>query len=355
MNSANINTDRSELQKQACFTLTEFFKEHQDEVPEIEILPDAMQPPEGIVMQDGLSIGVPKKILALAFVEAKKLFFAGLERDDITSQQAFEASKVMLLFDPEHLTAANFRKRRLVETPWDTSTKDFISAIRREILFLNGILTSPLHRQSKSPTLWYHRTWLLDFLLDEESISPHQSDIVDVSKAELDAVFAAGERHPKNYYAWQYARHLFVKLQRKHTDGTDRSWTVSYNSLMEMLTPLVKIWCCKHPSDISGWSFLSFLLPRLESITMRQTMVEEVLDYAINLRFVHESLWVFLRTVLADTTLGAGRAALIETLQKDHKEREESMQSSKGDSTFDNRVASTLKWILIYSQSIPSH
>ncbi|CAN9268198.1 unnamed protein product [Alternaria alternata] len=65
----------NEFQKLAYKSLSNYFQEHADEVIEIEILPPAIQPPDGITMQDGSSLGIPKKVLALAYVEARHLFF----------------------------------------------------------------------------------------------------------------------------------------------------------------------------------------------------------------------------------------------------------------------------------------
>ena len=68
------------------------------------------------------------------------------------------ASRIIWLHDPEHLTASNYRKRTLDERKQTALYKD-------ELKFLTCILNSPLHRQSKSPTLWYHRYWCIEQLL----------------------------------------------------------------------------------------------------------------------------------------------------------------------------------------------
>src|ERR1700753_4144206 len=80
------------------------------------------------------------------------------------NQIPYDSSRIILLFDPEHITAANFRKRRIINLR-QTSSARLPEAYAQEIHFLNSILTSPLHRQSKSPTLWFHRWWLVDQLL----------------------------------------------------------------------------------------------------------------------------------------------------------------------------------------------
>lgn len=64
-----------EHQQHVYESLSRYFSEHEHEVIEIEILPPAIQPPDGILMQDGSSLGVSKKALALAFLAARQIFF----------------------------------------------------------------------------------------------------------------------------------------------------------------------------------------------------------------------------------------------------------------------------------------
>ncbi|CAN9205373.1 unnamed protein product [Alternaria alternata] len=95
-----IKDDQSnEFQKLAYKSLSNYFQEHADEVIEIEILPPAIQPPDGITMQDGSSLGIPKKVLALAYVEARHLFFMKDQgtQDLLASSWALQATKIILL------------------------------------------------------------------------------------------------------------------------------------------------------------------------------------------------------------------------------------------------------------------
>lgn len=63
---------------------------------------------------------------------------------------------------------------------------------------------------------------------------------------ELEVVMKAGERHPRNYYAWAYARDLL------------REW--AGEGLARGVVGRVHRWCLQHPRDVSGWAFLEFLL-----------------------------------------------------------------------------------------------
>lgn len=69
----------------------------------------------------------------------------------------------------------------------------------------------------------------------------------------------AGERHPRNYYAWNYARDLLRAICGNEDLGTRRD--VRGVPVEESLRE-VHYWCLQHPGDISGWSFLLFLLRR---------------------------------------------------------------------------------------------
>lgn len=56
-------------------SLSRYFEEHENEVVEIEVLPPAIEPLDGILMQDGSSLGIPKKALVSAFLVARQVFF----------------------------------------------------------------------------------------------------------------------------------------------------------------------------------------------------------------------------------------------------------------------------------------
>lgn len=78
----------------------------------------------------------------------------------------------------------------------------------------------------------------------------------------------AGDRHPKNYYAWSYARQLLTALSTgeilpssparqigKHQIDGKRMNKIAATSVFQ-----VQKWCLAHPRDISGWTFLEYLL-----------------------------------------------------------------------------------------------
>jgi hypothetical protein len=106
---------------------------------------------------------------------------------------------------------------------------------------------------------------------------------------------------------------------------------------------VVKTWCCKHPSDTSGWSCLLFLIPKVEPLSKRTTLVREVLSYTLKLQLAHESLWVFIRTIVAHETLQENCTELYLSLV------EYSREIKNGTPALRERVQHTLDWIKQYA------
>lgn len=85
-----------EQQRLAYESLCCYLDKHENEVLEIEILPPAITPPNGLLLEDGSSLGVPKKVLAVAFLEARRAFFDN--RDN--SQTDPKVYQLLLLGSP---------------------------------------------------------------------------------------------------------------------------------------------------------------------------------------------------------------------------------------------------------------
>ena len=145
----------------------------------------------------------------------------------------------------------------------------------------------------------------------------------------------SGERHPTNYYAWAYARRLINALDRI-SDTVEApfpfDWVVS--AFSDRLTA----WCFKHPSDTSGWSYLLFLLSKLDPVDERDDIVEKVIRYAAKMKSENESLWVFIRNALAHPTLLEDREARIEQLKA-------CIEDADQTSAYSEYVRRSLHWI----------
>ncbi|KAJ8111854.1 hypothetical protein OPT61_g5647 [Boeremia exigua] len=331
---AHSNSSAVEQQQHAYESLCRYLDEHEHEVIEIEILPPALEDPAGALLQDGTNLGIPKKLLVSAFLAARHIFFDN-KNNSQTDSKAFRATKVILLFDPEHLTAANFRKRKILALKDVDDMLVYQKALFSELCFLDSILTSPLHRQTKSPTLWHHRLWLLRMIAPLELKNASGKRIASVISAALGSVCKSGERHPTNYYAWLYARLLVSALGRV---AAEVDAPFPFDWVVSAFSEQVCTWCFKHPSDISGWSFLLFLLMRLDPVDERDEIVEKVLSYASQIQSENESLWVFVRLTLAHPTLLENREALIKTL-------EESIKGTEPGCAYSEYVKQSLHWI----------
>ncbi|KAJ8132148.1 hypothetical protein O1611_g1470 [Lasiodiplodia mahajangana] len=244
---------------------------------EIEFLGQSHQLEPGVnYLQDGNAIAIPKLRLVQAFFVARQILHEYLHKADrIITNDVVAATSVLLLMDPEHLTAANVRKRAVSVS--GTLTQ---ATLKRELQFVDTLLTARLHRHTKSPTLWSHRRWLVATCWSLGVSLDTGYDIQNV-------VMVAGERHPRNYVAWQHARFLI-----DHDLG-----------LVAAIAFDVKAFCLRNHSDISGWAFLSDCITRIQDEETRRSacssILEDVLSMAESFRWANESVWVFLRTIVA--------------------------------------------------------
>lgn len=258
-----------------------------DELLEIEVLGGShFLEPDSHFLQDGAAVAIPKLKIAQAFFIGRQVLQEYLvSGSDYVNDQVIRATSTLLLMDPEHLTASNVRKRAVLSGLKSHET-DASLLLKRELQFVDSLVTSHLHRHTKSPTLWGHRRWLLDRFITN-------GIPIDLRKHMTDIVMVSGERHPRNYYAWDHARWLSHDLGRWDIDST----------LVATISNDVKRWCFKHPSDISGWTFLMFLLERISDTALQQDTQEAILTETLELtksfRWTNESVWVFLRTVMA--------------------------------------------------------
>ncbi|KAI1070483.1 hypothetical protein LB507_006921 [Fusarium sp. FIESC RH6] len=264
--------------------------ESSDQLLEIELLGKShILDPSSTVLRDENAVAVPKLRIVQASIVAQKLhkqFLAdngNVSRDDILRSTA-----VMLLMDPEHLTAANTRKRLIMTKLEDKDVEDIL---RSEKHLLDSLLTSRLHRHTKSPTLWNHRRWLMEQYRLHDIEVPVEDDISSI-------IMVSGERHPRNYYAWCHARDLtnaFILPSSKAEEALSR------------MVGSTQKWCFAHHNDISGWQFLIFLLDKRPSET--SAVFRETLKLVCSFKWRNESVWYFLRYIAAS---GAGTADMEE-------------------------------------------
>lgn len=290
---------------------------------EIEIL----LPGQGPLLRDGSFIGITKKALTKAFVIARKRFMQHLDhaRADTVEEQTECAAltEIILLFDCEHTTACNWRKRRVAASinryiaAKNTGRQTLQDLFESELNLITTFVCSPLHRHTKSPTLWQHRLWLMaerirlqDHL--QEDIFLRQEGMQRLILAEWKIVCKAGELHPKNYYAFNYIRQLHShvsKLSERAVPVIIQDSALLHELAVMLVDPMLT-WCLSNPKDVSGWVFLFYLLghedpPGKQDMKhLRKVAMERTLHFAVEITaWDGESLWTFVDLMM--TKFGA--------------------------------------------------
>ncbi|KAK9778821.1 putative Protein prenyltransferase alpha subunit repeat-containing protein 1 [Seiridium cardinale] len=252
---------------------------------DIELLGKAHPLEPGVnYLQDEEAIAIPKLRLTQAFFVAHQAIQKHLVcQPKAPSSDLVAATAVALLMDPEHLTAANIRKRYILSAIHGDEPLETL--LRHEKQFLDSLLTARLHRHTKSPNLWSHRRWLMERFKALHLPFELRQDFTSV-------ILSSAERHPRNYYAWHHARWLMCNADPQPT-----------TSVLLEITDDVKDWCFKHHDDISGWTYLDFITLRIEDHEARShkwsSIIAETFSMTESFRWTNESVWVFLRTLVA--------------------------------------------------------
>lgn len=190
-----------------------------------------------------------------------------------------------------------------------------IRELDTEMSLLTTYICSPLHRHTKSPTLYNHRLWVLRQMLSDSSrkLAGREDDeeIVSSQKVlekEVSIVLRSGELHPKNYYGFTYLRQLLDILS-----GSDEDQECASARLAALIIPEVLDWCLAHPSDISGWMFTLRLLDSVRDEETRTDCIDRVLRFALNVGWEGESIWTFVNLATKMTGVGASTKAQCKT------------------------------------------
>lgn len=254
----------------------------------MEFLPEAIVGDKPVIFDPSSgALGISKRLLQKSYISLREEYTqtCAAVRNDISScnvKRAMNLTFVALLQTTENLNAINTRKKIL------QSSQFALELVLDEIRLLNILFSSPLQKHTKSPMLWQHRKWILERLDSCDYLHLLQPAylLADDSKTwfdlEFDVILKAGELHSKNYYAWAYARWLLMQTSPDLNDLAERMFHI----------------CKRHVSDISMWSFLLHILFLLDSQTLALEYAERTIDEA-KLCPNHESMWYFIRTVLA--------------------------------------------------------
>ncbi|KAL7274040.1 hypothetical protein RUND412_003081 [Rhizina undulata] len=329
---ASLTESRAETKAQFSSEIAIFFRRNRSQAIHIEYVPSPAQG-EPKLLIEGPNIGIPKPLLLQDFVSARRTFFSLLASRQYPAweiaeqEQLLDSSLILLLVGSEHLTAVNTRKKIVL------LRRDNLVMPREEVTLLTGILTSPLNKHNKSPLLWDYRRWLAEKF--------GMNILAEGLHGEMQVVRKAGEVHPRNYYAWNYAR--FITCHHFKTES------VPISTLYDIVNDHVKF-CEHHVSDTSAWSFLFFLFSLWKSRgdhdrEFLAVVISNVLDLTV-IAPGHESIWNFLRSVLANDGMlqERQREAFIrgvgEKLEKENGIG--GSEENKGEREFEERA---LRWI----------
>lgn len=177
--------------------LSTFFNTHRGTPVHIEFHPSSPTNPDSRLLVDGPNIAIPKPFLIKAFLSANATFAWVLARSPEPKQWSAEDAKtlvdtslIILLVGAENLTAVNVRRRILLQDLFEVITP------REEVKWLEGVLTSPLAKHNKSPSLWYYRRWLVGWY----GVGILGGGAGEGLEGEMGVVERSGEKHPRNYY-----------------------------------------------------------------------------------------------------------------------------------------------------------
>lgn len=325
--------DENEVYSRLCTLIAN----RSDRVLTFETLSFAPEP----LQVDGEYVGITKKALIKAFLKARATFFGFIRRQREENvvpypETVLLMTSIILLYDTEFLTAVNWRKNWLIHQLQTGDRELAVAAVSRELSFTASLLASPMHRTAKSPMIWFHRLWILQMLLEEgrqladllqsvavrtmdaewgfsSNMLEHTShiprtaadhpnlelvDFMRVWRYELSLVQRAGENHPHNYYAWKHLRHIFDCVKaRSLVLGVIVDGSTTEEIIAEAALTQTQRWCMQHPRDVSGWSFLQFLLHHIKNISLQHQCVKQTIDYARKIGWEGEGLWRFVDSI----------------------------------------------------------
>jgi hypothetical protein len=233
-----------------------------------------------VLEQDGQHLIIPLKVLFSLYHAAQETLKRPALAIDVD-----EASRIVLLQSPEHLTAINARRRLVMQAGVEQ-----ISLCHQELHFLELLFT--MRPQSKSLPLWGYRRWLLKLL----------GWLPELLQAELKLARQACSFYLRNYGAYSHR----AILARDSTLEEDEM-----NSLQAHLD--------SHPGDHSAACLHAQLLQRQPS--RAQEHAKQIMERLQ--RYPHyETPWLHFRALfcpplLLSQSLLEGFIQLQERLQLD--------------------------------------
>ncbi|KAM8793167.1 protein prenyltransferase alpha subunit repeat-containing protein 1 [Eudromia elegans] len=202
----------------------------------------------------------------LPYVHNKLLLYRQ-RKQWLNKDELIDITCTLLLLNPDFTTAWNVRKELILSGTLNPF-KD---------LHLGKLA---LTKFPKSPETWIHRRWVLQQLIQENSLptlltkgnlGPTPVERVhQLVQEEMDVCSEAAERYPSNYNAWSHRIWVLQHLGK-----------LTVKVLLDELSS-TKCWVSTHVSDHSGFHYRQFLLKSLmgrtvpdSNIQVQKQMVDE--------------------------------------------------------------------------------
>lgn len=248
------------------------------------------------VLEDG-HLGVPQKILYKLYVAAASLY-----------KEHISASSVVLLANPAHQTALNTRKKSVARGSLDPSKElDLIA------LFIRGFKEC-----GKQSIIWDHRRWIFRYQYEairpqtlagwptSEEASSFPMIPLDILEEECQLIKHACEIYPRNYHAWAHYHWILnvIVVVANRGPGPGGESVQDYHRFLRKEVTSLREWISLHVSDFSAVHLLCTLavLDRSGPARLVEGIVDEIRKHAVDLVVsypAHETLWLYLRSVLA--------------------------------------------------------
>ncbi|XP_027694963.1 protein prenyltransferase alpha subunit repeat-containing protein 1 isoform X2 [Vombatus ursinus] len=195
----------------------------------------------------------------LPYVHNKLLLYRQ-RKQRLNKDELVDVTCTLLLLNPDFTTAWNVRKELIL-----SGTLNPIKDLHLGKLALTKF--------PKSPETWIHRRWVLQQLIQENSLPTFVKKenlatflterVQRIVQEEIEVCGEAAGRYPSNYNAWSHRIWVLQHLAK-----------LDIKILLDELSS-TKHWASMHVSDHSGFHYRQFLLKSLISQTMTDSAVLE--------------------------------------------------------------------------------
>ncbi|KAH9462208.1 hypothetical protein H4Q26_016901 [Puccinia striiformis f. sp. tritici PST-130] len=272
-------------------------------ITEIEIFntPIPSSKNEFIINGDHHQLGIPQKILAQIYAHASQRFHTTNKTDDEEAENLFKLTRILLIQNPDHLTALSTR-RKLLKTGEQL----------REELELNTVLLSVVSH-SKSTGLWFHRRWIFAQLHrcppPTSSSNPIYKPFVQFTPDRIEEEFVFNlqtcDRYPRNYYAWFHRKWVLSQLPSLHPQDT-------IDGILDTEKERILRFMGTHPKDNSATNYIQFIVTLFPEDDLK--FIDSCLAVLVNDYHAFESGYNFAKFVIVHQFISDGKGIMNPTI-----------------------------------------